>query len=666
MIYPLRTAVILGATVAALVVGNARLGAEPAVGKRLQDGSTLTLLGTTFGKVHDFAAQNPGVLPDADIVTEQPPVPLPHRAMIERRLGEAPETLALWWRITGAKPGTEWSPWIVVADEHGCRIDSRRWPSTTVTDGEKLVRFTPGGSSSGTLNSDRQSLTVVTVLELFPRHTDQLRIWVYERDGSRHEFRTATRLRPPPNELTAEAVPARRTGDRLTVTLKSLTAGLDWEEIHRSSQPDLSPFQPLSWPERVVDEPHELLTWTRVTLELEGDRNALLHWAPRGVRLEDRYGNGALYRPVFRSALADGRMWLVFPSTLCRREPAWKVSLLFEYVGPESSETADLVWTHRDVAAPKARELVELLETEKQGKGITVHARGIAGPGWSEPGRGGSPYYRADLRIVTAGPGSARAAVIVKDQNGRDIQTRYNSYGAPRSERLYEFGPEVPPSAERLDLTYLVWKDRVFEFVVPPGAPAATDRFNEAKEQERVAREEFWTLTQRRLSASNDLAEKRALYEALRDRGFDLNGVDRRGATLLIWAIQDADPLRVRALLELKADINAPVFGGVTPLASAAIGGSPEMREIVKLLLGAGADPNGLPRNRPLTNAAFAGDEDVIQMLLAAGADPNAKDLRGDTALSIARYYAARAGDPVLPERRAAVIRLLMAAGAKE
>jgi uncharacterized protein len=101
-------------------------------------------------------------------------------------------------------------------------------------------------------------------------------------------------------------------------------------------------------------------------------------------------------------------------------------------------------------------------------------------------------------------------------------------------------------------------------------------------------------------------------------------------------------PEAVRALLDLGADANlATRPAGFTPLHSAVAddAGQTAAKEIVRMLLAAGADPNARSASggTPLHTAAFTGDVVLVRTLLAAGASPVIEDEKGRTSLDLAR-----------------------------
>lgn len=126
------------------------------------------------------------------------------------------------------------------------------------------------------------------------------------------------------------------------------------------------------------------------------------------------------------------------------------------------------------------------------------------------------------------------------------------------------------------------------------------------------------------------------------------------GAAGVSWANDEGEPviciaaLRgalgvLEALLEAGADVNtvAP-HSLVTPLIRAAEGGH---RDVVRLLLAKGADPNAQAAGRftALTAAVDYADPELVRLLLEAGCDPRVKPADGRTA-------ARRVRGPYAPE----------------
>ncbi len=148
---------------------------------------------------------------------------------------------------------------------------------------------------------------------------------------------------------------------------------------------------------------------------------------------------------------------------------------------------------------------------------------------------------------------------------------------------------------------------------------------------------------------NGDIAALRALIQ----KKADVNAPQADGARALHWAVYRDDLQAADLLIAAGANVRAANREGVTPLAMASLYGS---LPIVDRLLQAGADarergPNG---ETLLMFAARNGRVDLINRLIAAGADVNAREsLRGTTAL----MWAAE-------QRHAEAVKALLAAGA--
>lgn len=127
----------------------------------------------------------------------------------------------------------------------------------------------------------------------------------------------------------------------------------------------------------------------------------------------------------------------------------------------------------------------------------------------------------------------------------------------------------------------------------------------------------------------NDKVAVRALLQ----KKADANAPQVDGATALHWAVYHDDIEMVGLLIQAGARVSVQNRDGATPLAMASLYGNAAM---IDRLLKAGADANekGLNGVTNVMLAARNGNPAAIQRLLAAGADVNAREtMRGTTAL---------------------------------
>src|SRR5438067_1115278 len=145
----------------------------------------------------------------------------------------------------------------------------------------------------------------------------------------------------------------------------------------------------------------------------------------------------------------------------------------------------------------------------------------------------------------------------------------------------------------------------------------------------------------------------RAALRALLQQKADVNAPQVDGATALHWAVYRDDGEAADLLIKAGAKVDAANREGVTPLAMASLFGTDAMVERL-LAAGANAKQHGANGETMVMLAARNGNPVVIKRLVAAGADVNAKEpLRGTTAL----MWAAE-------QRHAAAVKMLLELGA--
>ena len=124
-------------------------------------------------------------------------------------------------------------------------------------------------------------------------------------------------------------------------------------------------------------------------------------------------------------------------------------------------------------------------------------------------------------------------------------------------------------------------------------------------------------------------ADQRRRLIAYFEAGADIQTSDKNGVTALHHAVRFRNPIAVKTLIEHGADVNQTCRrSGSTPLHRAVIcmgapgtAGKPaEQREIVALLLAAGADPS-IRNRRGHTPGDYATDEEIQRLLVAGPRD---------------------------------------------
>ena len=119
-------------------------------------------------------------------------------------------------------------------------------------------------------------------------------------------------------------------------------------------------------------------------------------------------------------------------------------------------------------------------------------------------------------------------------------------------------------------------------------------------------------------------------------KGADPEGRDALGYTALMRAAEDALPEGVHMLLEAGASVNARDHSKATAMHLGAEGGMEEHRELVRALIGRGADLEAADQFgwTPLHAAASRGHAEMVSLLLDAGASAAASDEDGKTPLA--------------------------------
>jgi ankyrin repeat protein len=122
-----------------------------------------------------------------------------------------------------------------------------------------------------------------------------------------------------------------------------------------------------------------------------------------------------------------------------------------------------------------------------------------------------------------------------------------------------------------------------------------------------------------------------AAIRALMQKKADVNAPQKDGTTALLWAVRDDDLDTADMLIRAGANVSAANRDGATALQLASLNGSPAM---IEKLIKAGADPN-MPLtasgDTALMMAARTGKTGALNVLIESGANVNVKESWGGT-----------------------------------
>ncbi|KAI1301890.1 DNA-binding protein RFXANK [Halotydeus destructor] len=133
----------------------------------------------------------------------------------------------------------------------------------------------------------------------------------------------------------------------------------------------------------------------------------------------------------------------------------------------------------------------------------------------------------------------------------------------------------------------------------------------------------------------HQLAAQGELFEPLVNDMTEIDPIDERGYTPLIWAASYGQITTVRLLLDRNANVNHRSPSGESALHFASSNGHVQ---VVKELIGKNADPNFCDEegNTPLIYAAFQNQPSCVTELLNGGADLTLDNNNNETAYTIA------------------------------
>lgn len=129
----------------------------------------------------------------------------------------------------------------------------------------------------------------------------------------------------------------------------------------------------------------------------------------------------------------------------------------------------------------------------------------------------------------------------------------------------------------------------------------------------------------------------RSLKELEKNSYENINEKDKKGRTILHYAVRESGPKTVRLLIKKGADINTADVGGYVPIHLAVMG---KRLKNAKELINSGANVNVVERNgkhTPLHFACMVGEVGIVKELIKAGAKIDQPDKSSKTPIDYAK-----------------------------
>lgn len=407
--------------------------------QRLPDGSTVSLLGYTYGSRHEFLY---GVRWQKLLWPVLPPT---WRNRLDKvcqiyRQNSPPRSLVLWVRQQPPDNNLIVRRMVTAVDERGCELNSE------------------GSDLHGIQGSGGEPACPLPV-DLFSRHASTVKVRLYLKNGSGGWVRGADFTVPNPDpgpqaSWTAPPLPVSKVVDGLTFMLQRFDT-----RVGRYLRPGR--LQPGEYP------------CTRITCRVSRKGRTAPNWHVCGLTLADATGNS--WTPRMTTSSTSGEVSRYeFHGEVCPDEP-YKVRA--EFTNQREFTDSDR-WTIRNLVLPP-RGVVRDPGLSRQYGPVRVSIRQIGGPHSRPPGPEFSDFDRDEalVQVVVSPKDLADERVqLVRavDQQGRslipEISSSWLMQGDSSTENASQtvFALRPLPGVRTVSLTFGIRRSYFVEFLARP------------------------------------------------------------------------------------------------------------------------------------------------------------------------------------------------------